>query len=199
MRRLMLMMAVMVMFLMGTHFAEATVIYDWVSVGFTEGAEYRVGASLKITEPEYYSGTFAMTYASLEEVVLMAYRQDGTKYFEFPLQPQMFEGWVDFILLGTLSADKRKIDTLKMYVPEYQVYQDWFSFMDGTQDIGVALTVGSVKGSMDPICFPYDGYLTYYWDHTGEWEVRSVPEPGTILLLGVGMIGIVFWRRSAKR
>lgn len=192
-------MAATVMFLMGTHFAEATVIYDWVSVGFTEGAEYRVGASLKITEPEYYSGTFAMTYASLEDVVLMAYRQDGTKYFDIPLQPQMFEGWVDFILLGTLSADKRRIETLTTYVPEYQVYQDSFIFMDGTQDIGLMLTAGSMRGSMDPICFPYDGYLTYYWDHAGEWDIRSVPEPGTVLLLGVGMIGIALWRRSAKR
>jgi len=199
MRRSILTMAATVMFLMGTHFAEATVIYDWVSVGFTEGAEYRVGASLKITEPEYYSGTFAMTYASLEDVVLMAYRQDGTKYFDFPLQPQMFEGWVDFILLGTLSADKRRIETLTTYVPEYQVYQDSFIFMDGTQDIGLMLTAGSMRGSMDPICFPYDGYLTYYWDHAGEWDIRSVPEPGTVLLLGVGMIGIALWRRSAKR
>jgi len=199
MRRSIFAVATTIMFLMGTHFAEATVIYDWVSRDFTYGQEYRIAASLKITEPEYYSGSFALTSASLEDVVLMAYRQDGTKYFDFQLQPQKFELWVDFILFGTLSADRRKIDTLRTYVPEYQVYQDWLWFMDLTQDIDVALTVDSVRGSMDPICFPWDGTLTYNWDHSGEWVVRSVPEPGTFFLLGVGMIGMVLWRRSAKR
>jgi len=200
MRRLILTVAATIMFFIGAGFAEATVIYDWVTLGVEYGQDYKISASLKISDQEYYAGSFSRSYADLEDVVV-TYLPGGTKYMDITFKPEKFETEHPYVLLGSLSTDRSTIKTLQVYVPDFQMYLPNFIFWDDGHDASIAMTVDSVDGGLDPYAFGLTGG-PYKWDHFGEWASRTVPavpEPGTFMLLGVGVIGMVFWRRSARR
>jgi hypothetical protein len=75
--------------------------------------------------------------------------------------------------------------------------------LDGIFSIGIHLTAGAADFSDSPIAPSSSAYDFGAEDAVavvdGTLGTRSVPEPGTIALLAIGMAGIGFARRRARR
>ena len=183
--------------------AEATVLYDWKDLHVNTGDKYIFNVSLPIDDLEYRSGNFRIQFEELEDLWFTSEFPDGRIYHDRWL-PTPFEFHCSYYLFGALSEDKRKIEALIGYVPEFKVYFNGFDYFDGTLDAGVRATANSMSGTIDVgICFGFDD-PTMPWNfyHAGEWVVREdtvpdpVPEPGTFALLGVGVLGVLMARRT---
>lgn len=184
--------------------AHATVLYDWQSLHVSEGAEYTFHVSLPLDDLEYRSGAFKIPFQELTNLTVDFNFSSGT-YHDTWL-PCLFEQNCDFYLIGSLTEDKKKIESLVGYVPELHHYFSRIDYFEGNFDAGASITANYVWGSCDlGIMFYYEqlaGCESMQFAHSGEWVLREdtapVPEPGTFVLFALGAIGMVAIRRRTS-
>lgn len=183
-------------FIFTVHLAEATVMYDWTTLQINSGSggaqEYSLNASLPIDDNEYLAGVFSIPFQELGDIGVTVKFPTGLQFTEF-WRPGKFEFMWDFYLMGTLSGDKRTIEALVGYVPEFQNYFTDFAFWESNYDGAVYASAHLLTGGLAI------GELWGDWNYSGDWVVRDdttpVPEPGTFGLLGVGAVVALLCRR----
>jgi hypothetical protein len=117
-----------------------------------------------------YTGFTGFRMATVQEV-LQLFNYGAPAIFAFPFSPQNF-------LSGRTS------DLFTSYIDQPGVHKIVYSLPPGPAQVYL---------SMDPLA---DGANSI----DGAWVVgRAVPEPTTILLLGIGMIGLFGFRRIQKK
>jgi hypothetical protein len=202
MKRTSILLAPFILLLSLTAPAGATVWYDWRCVSVIEGAEYSFNASLPLDDLEYKSGSFKIPFQEIGDLHV-DFNFSGISRHD-TWTPRPFEFWYDFYLLGTLTDDKKKIQALVGYTPEFDHYFNDIIYDQRNYDAGASISSNYLLGSCEiPIVFGlYDLNASQFFAHNGEWVVREdtvpVPEPGTFAFFALGAIGLTLIRRSTS-
>lgn len=190
----------------------AKVIYDWTTYGTNpgdSGCGFQVTAQWAITEQEYWDKLF---YVSLEDMndKIQASAQvdltDGTKwqFSGVPLYPTAF-----LAFWGSLSGDRTRINGIGQVGPGWSLDPDnlYFFAPDDSLMLNTERAWGSIlypSQAFNAERHPLTGnWQASSWDLDGEWVVRQetvpTPEPGTFVLLGMGLGAMALWRRRSSR
>lgn len=99
-------------------------------------------------------------------------------YFGDKKNEDVFDGQIE----GKLLPGQEKTFTFGVYDPEGKVDPGWYSFRTQLQIFDATA----------------DRLMLASPTFSGQWEVKSVAEPGTIAVLSLGLAGLAFTRRRRR-